>query len=158
MPSDPDVIEKEIVVRTTPEKAFRALTSEEDLRRWFVPHTALKFSSHSGGSYEMAGKGGPGPDWMLQGAIVAYEPNRHLAYTWNCTWTQAGSRTGTQAQTLVEWWIDDLGDGTVKIRLRHSGWSKDPDNRASHEGGWPRMLAQLENHLSGREVVVRTRI
>ncbi len=33
MPFDSDAIEKEIVVRTTPEKAFRALTSEEALRR-----------------------------------------------------------------------------------------------------------------------------
>lgn len=155
MPSDSDVIEKEIVVRTTPEKAFRALTCEEELRRWFVPHTTLKFAARKGGSYETTGKGGPGLDWMLKGTIVAYEPNRHLAYTSNLTWTQAGNSSGTQAETLVEWWIDDLGDGTVKIRLRHSGWSKDPANRAVREGGWTRLLGQLEDHLSGREVVVR---
>ena len=155
MPSDPDVIEREIVVRTTPEKAFRALSSEEALRRWFVPHTTLRFAGRKGGSYEWSGKGSPMGDWVLKGTIVAYEPNRHLAYTWNCTWTQGGNTTKMKAETLVEWWVDDLGDGTVKIRLRHSGWSKDPDNRAGHEGGWTRMMGQLEDHLSGREVVVR---
>ena len=97
MPSDPGVIEKEIVVRTTPDKAFRALTSEEALRQWWVmfPHTALRFAAHNGGSYEMTGKGGPGPDWMLKGKITAYQPPRHVAYTWNSTWTAS--------ETLVEW-------------------------------------------------------
>ena len=36
---DPDRIEKEIVVRTTPEAAFRALVSPEALRKW--PGTEL---------------------------------------------------------------------------------------------------------------------
>ena len=55
----------------------------------------------------------------------------------------------------MPWWIDDLGDGSVKIRLRHSGWSKGPDKRASHDDGWSKILPQLEDYLSVREVVVR---
>ena len=150
MHSEPDVIEKEIVVRTTPEKAFRALTSEEEMRRWWVippGGTTVKFPARNGASYEMTGRNGPGPDWTLKGKITAFEPNRHLAYTWGSTWTAA--------ETLVEWWIDDLGDGSVKIRLRHSGWNKEPDKRATHEDGWSKILPQLEDYLAGREVVVR---
>lgn len=89
MNSDPDVIEKEIVIRARPEKAFRALTSEEEMRRWWVmfPHTTVKFPAPNGGAYEMTGRNGPGPDWTLKGKITAFEPNRHVAYTWEPTWT-----------------------------------------------------------------------
>ena len=138
-------IEKEIVVRTTPEKAFQALVSPEVLRKWWIfsPEAEVEFEARKGGKFR-AGKPGA---WSLESTVLIYEPPRHLAYTWEVSWVKS--------KTRVDFFVDDLGDGTVRVRLVHSGWKTDAEGRAGHDQGWDGIVLQLHEYLEGKVVQVR---
>ncbi len=112
-------VKSSFAVRTTPEAVFRALLLPEALRKWWVlfPNTALKFAAHAGESHAMAREDATG-DWLLSGRVIACDPPRYLACTWNSPWTAT--------DMLVEWWVEDMGDNSVRIHfhLRHGGWTE----------------------------------
>ena len=69
-------IEKQRVIRATPERTFQALTEKEELERWFV--RSIEGDMRPGGTlrFEWAS------DMVEKGQILEIEPSHHLSYTW----------------------------------------------------------------------------
>lgn len=65
------------------------------------------------------------------------EPVSYAAFRWH----SHGS------PTLVEFWLDDHGDGTVTVRVVESGFETD-GHRSANDEGWLRELGALRRALA----------
>lgn len=84
--------------------------------------------------------------------VVALEPNRYAAFRWR---SDGVTRSVGGPTTLVEFWLDDHGDGTVTVRVVESGFegldSSAETRRANRDGnekGWRQELAALGRALA----------
>ena len=76
--------------------------------------------------------------------IVALEPRTYAAFRWR---SDGVSRSVDGPTTLVEFWLDDHGDGTVTVRVVESGFETE-ENRAGNDKGWLQELGALERALT----------
>jgi uncharacterized protein YndB with AHSA1/START domain len=121
-------VEKEVVIKATPEEVWRALSEGEELKRWFT--LDARVNPGAGGSIMMSF--GEGMEW--ESPIMLWEPNRHM-------------RTGEGAQA-VDYYIETRGGETV-LRLVHSGFADDAwdDELDTLNAGWAAFLANLRHYL-----------
>jgi uncharacterized protein YndB with AHSA1/START domain len=76
--------------------------------------------------------------------VVALEPRTYAAFRWR---SDGVGRSVDGPTTLVEFWLDDHGDGTVTVRVVESGfWTE--ENRAGNDKGWLQELGALERALA----------
>ncbi|HKO58813.1 MAG TPA: SRPBCC domain-containing protein [Thermoanaerobaculia bacterium] len=125
-------IEKEVIIKATPEEVWRALTAAEELKRWFPldarvtpgPGGAIMFSF------------GEGMEW--ESPIDVWEPNRHL---------RTVSEYGAQ-KMAVDYYLEGRGGETV-LRFVHSGFADDAwdDELDTMSAGWATFLANLRHYL-----------
>jgi len=123
------VVEKEL--RHPPEKAWRALTEGALIGEWlmandFEPVVGHKFNLRSAAMAHW--------DGIIACEVLAVEPPRRLAYSWNALGLESVV-TFTHQPTA----------GGVLLRMEQSGFR--PDQDANYKGanyGWQRFLAALE--------------
>jgi uncharacterized protein YndB with AHSA1/START domain len=80
--------------------------------------------------------------------IVALEPRTYAAFRWR---SDGVARTVDGPTTLVEFWLDDHGDGTVTVRVVESGFERfdaAEESRRANDTGWLRELDALARALS----------
>ena len=113
-----------------PERVWRALTQSSLLGEWLMP---CDFQAESGKTFAMEAEWG-----QVTGTVLAVEPERLLAYTWN----------GPGLTSEVTWTLTPQGNGTL-LRLDHT---KIPaESKPAYHGakaGWPRFLEALESMLA----------
>lgn len=75
-------------------------------------------------------------DW---GKVLEFEAGRKLSMTWH-------PGNNADAPTRVDVEFEDLGDGTTRVTLTHSGWDvwgEDADTRrGSYDGGWDNVFGK----------------
>jgi uncharacterized protein YndB with AHSA1/START domain len=127
------------------ERVFELLTDPEQLPRW-IPVTVLE--PRVGGRFEFA-RG----EWLAEGEVVAFDPPRLVAYTWDWRNQPMGARTE------VRWELEEDEGGTT-VRLSHTGFPEGP-HRDQHDGGWrhygERLKMAAEGGDPGRDVQEPTR-
>ncbi len=113
-----------MVVPATPERVWSLWTTDEGVRSFFAPgsHIDLKVD----GAYEIffapaAPAGAKGADGMR---LLAVEPNRRLAFTWNAPETLAYVRA---QRTMVTVDLEAVGTDSTRVTLRHIGWGDGPE-------------------------------
>lgn len=120
-------IEKEVFIRASPERVFRALTDPAELSRWFGvgaevdlrPGGALKFIWQEGSE---------------AGQVLVVEPPRRFVFVW-------GSTHVTEATFLLE-----PQDGGTLLRFTETGFGPGDDwDRvySDNVSGWDEELAHL---------------
>ena len=84
--------------------------------------------------------------------IVKLEPRTYAAFRWR---SDGVTRSVDGPTTLVEFWLDDHGDGTVTVRVVESGFdgldSAEDVRRANRDGndkGWRQELGALARALA----------
>jgi uncharacterized protein YndB with AHSA1/START domain len=84
--------------------------------------------------------------------VVTLEPRTYAAFRWR---SDGVTRSVDGPTTLVEFWLDDHGDGTVTVRVVESGFdgldSAEDVRRANRDGndkGWRQELGALERALA----------
>lgn len=84
--------------------------------------------------------------------VVALEPRTYAAFRWR---SDKVTRSVAGPTTLVEFWLDDHGDGTVTVRVVESGFdgldSPEDVRRANRDGndkGWRQELGALARALT----------
>ncbi len=124
------------LVRTvagSPERAFEAWTSPEQVSRWTCPDPTasvdVEIDLRVGGHYliRMHVEGGP---FTAHGTYREVDPPRRLVYTWG--WKEEAH--AMKAETVVTVEFAPVEEGT-EIRLTHSGFPA-PDDRDGHAEGW----------------------
>ena len=116
-------LEKELFIKASPERVFQALTTKEDLERWFLAKAEVDL--HPGGAirFEWA------PDAVEIGKILVLEPPHRLSYSWEAL---------EPSPTTITFELTAENDGT-RLRLIHTGIGEgeDWDNYyTSISGGW----------------------
>ena len=120
-----------------PEKIWRALTQGPLIADWLM---ANDFQPVVGHRFNL--RTAPMPHWngVLDCEVLAVEPNRRLAYSWNASGAEAATGIGT----VVTWTLEPSTAGTL-VRMEQSGFR--PDQKGNYQGaayGWQRYFDGLE--------------
>jgi len=145
---DQDAVVSEIDIAAPPDRVFQALTTADELKRWFrSPECPPKFwemDPRLGGRYAYATEKGSMvvngvSEFECHGEILEYDPPRILAYTWLANWHEDAAH-----RTTVRWQLTPTKAGT-HVTVKHSGLSHEAVARKDYAGGWPGVLEMLRN-------------
>lgn len=137
-----DSIKKDITVKAGIEKVYSAITDPEKMTSWFP--NAIE------GSLEVGQR--PIFDFGEHGKsstyIVEAKPFEYFAYRWVPGGAQFVGDVLAVPNTLVEFFIEDLGSET-KITVQESGFASLPIDVAEksfneNSGGWDYMIGRLK--------------
>ena len=134
------VIEREMP--HSPDKVWRALTQGALIEEWLMKNDFQPVVGH-----RFTLRAQPMPHWngVTDCEVLAVEPKRRLAYTWNASGDEA--RNGLK--TIVTWTLTPTANG-VLVRMEQSGFR--PHEEQNYQGasyGWQRFIAALEQ-VAGR--------
>jgi uncharacterized protein YndB with AHSA1/START domain len=136
-------------IASTPERVWEALTSAEISKQYFFGNT-VEIEQRVGGSYIVRQ---PDGSLHISGEVVAYDPPRKLAFTFNVNWPDLIEKLGP---TLVSYEIEPAGDA---VRLTMTEWHDRPLSDDILEGGrqgWPAILSSLKSVLeTGKPLQVK---
>ena len=76
-PTSGRMVEKELFLRASPERVFRALTDKAELERWFVSRAEV--DARPGGTFSFTWQ----PHETVNGRFVAVEPPHRLVTVWD---------------------------------------------------------------------------
>lgn len=128
-------VKQSVVVDTTPELAFEAVTSASELREWCSDQAWTEV--RPGGRYEIRWNSG----YRTDGKFTELDPPRRAAVTWR--------GTGEPGETAVEFTAEPTADG-VKVTVLHRGFGpgKEWDEVVeASENGWGPGLQNLKSTL-----------
>ncbi len=122
MQSDADrAVVGEVVVPASLDEVWRAWTTKEGAEAFFAPRCDI--DPRPGGRYEIlfdleAAPGEQGSEGMM---VMAVEPPRMLAFSWNAPPQLAGVR-GQMTHVVLR--LERITDRETRVRLRHDGWGE----------------------------------
>jgi uncharacterized protein YndB with AHSA1/START domain len=146
-----------IVVDAPAETAFAVFT--DDIASWWSPDhhilqaplASMVFEPRVGGSVYDVGTDGSECHW---GTVLAYEPPRRVAFSWNIT-LQWGIETDPSKVSEVEVRFVPEGEARTRVELEHrhidrhgGGWEGMRDAVGS-SGGWNQGLERFARRLEG---------
>jgi uncharacterized protein YndB with AHSA1/START domain len=125
-----------------PEKIWRALTIAALVEQWlmkndFEPTVGHRFNFRAAPIYGWNG--------VTDCEVLEIDPPKRLVYSWNAS----GDQAPDGLKTIVTWTLTPR-DGSTHVRMEQSGFR--PQDEAGYRGmggGWPRILARLEELASG---------
>jgi uncharacterized protein YndB with AHSA1/START domain len=131
----------EIYIKTTPERLWEAITSEQMRKRYsFGVGTVSDWTE--GSQYK---SGVPGVIDIASGENLEVDPPRRLVQSFNALWSEEVQRQGT---TRVTWEIVPVGT-SCQLRVTHDQMSEDANSELF--GGWPMILSGLKTLLETGE-------
>jgi uncharacterized protein YndB with AHSA1/START domain len=123
------VIEREMPF--APDKLWRALTQPHLIAEWLMKND---FEPAVGHGFTLTG------DWGSVGCkVLAVEPNRTLAYTWDAM----------GLESVVTWTLTPTDTGT-HLRMEQAGFR--PDQEQAYQGakwGWQKFIGEFERVAGG---------
>jgi uncharacterized protein YndB with AHSA1/START domain len=148
--SDKDSIVGEIEIAAPPERVFQALTTAEELARWFgdssCPVKLWEMDARSGGRYRYVTEEGTVvvnsvSEFECHGEIMEIDPPRLLVYSWIANWHE-----DKNLRTVVRWELTPIAGGT-HVKVVHSGLAHEDAARKDYGGGWPGVLDMLKKFV-----------
>ena len=131
----------EIYIKTTPERLWEAITSEEMRKRYsFGVGTASDWTP--GSEYKASV---PGVIEIAAGENLEVEPPRRLVQSFTALWSEDVQREGT---SRVTWEIEPVGT-SCRLRVTHDQLGEDANDELF--GGWPMILSGLKTLLETGE-------
>jgi uncharacterized protein YndB with AHSA1/START domain len=131
----------EIYIKTTPERLWEAITSEEMRARYsFGVGTVSDWTP--GSEYKASV---PGVIDIASGENVEVDPPRRLIQTFTALWSEDVKKEGT---SRVTWEIEPVGT-SCRLRVTHDQLGEDANNELY--GGWPMILSGLKTLLETGE-------
>ena len=131
----------EIYIKTTPERLWEAITSEQMRARYsFGVGTASDWTP--GSEYKAAV---PGVIEIASGENLEVDPPRRLVQSFNALWSEEVQKEGT---SRVTWEIEPVGT-SCRLRVTHDQLGEDANNEIY--GGWPMILSGLKTLLETGE-------
>jgi uncharacterized protein YndB with AHSA1/START domain len=131
-----------IEIAALPERVFRALTTPEELCRWWGSAETYRVTEwhadvRAGGAWRCTGSSARGGSFTVHGKYLEVDPPRRLAYTWNASWTSAPETTVVYELTALD------GGARTLVQVRHFGFGTATSARDDHRSGWPSVLNWL---------------
>lgn len=124
----------QVFVVTDPDTAFRIFTEETDLwwrrgPRWRFtrsPRSVLRFEPGPGGRLVEIDPDDEGAGWVV-GRILAWEPGRHLRFSWRLPNFSSGEDTEVEVHFRAQ-------DGGTRLELVHRGLRGLPPGHPARHG------------------------
>ena len=132
----------EIYIKTTPERLWEAITSEEQRRRYSFG-LGVRTDWQPGSRYEGVHPMAPGP--IVAGENLEVDPPRRLVQSFNALWSDDVKAEGT---SRVTWEIEQVED-SCRLTVIHDQL-RDGANSEIY-GGWPMILSGLKTLLETGE-------
>ncbi len=137
-----DVIKREITIHASQRRVYDAIATPEQVVKWF-PETLE--GSYTVGEQPIFGFGDHG---KTQVYIADARPHEYFAYRWVPGSNHYLGDVLTVRNTLVEFRIEALSEGSCKVTLTESGFAELPaevmeDSFKQNSGGWDFMLDRL---------------
>jgi uncharacterized protein YndB with AHSA1/START domain len=142
-------IRKTIVIDASPEVVFKAITEPEELTQWFPDQAILV--PKVGGKVRFVTLKEIHPEWKLdrdyisEGTIKEFVPNKKLSYTWIVL------DTPDFPETTVVWELEEIGPNKTKVELTHLGFrgkEKGLTSIESHNEGWTDLMSKLAKYCT----------
>jgi uncharacterized protein YndB with AHSA1/START domain len=131
----------EVYIKTTPERLWEAITSEEMRARYSFGVGTM--SDWTEGSEYKASV--PGVVDIASGENLEVDPPRRLVQSFNALWSEDVQREGT---SRVTWEIEPVGT-SCRLRVTHDQLGEDANDELF--GGWPMILSGLKTLLETGE-------
>ena len=133
------VVEREIP--HPPEKIWRALTQSPLIAEWLMQND---FEPVVGHKFNFRATPVMGWNGVTDCEVLEIVPLQRLVYSWNAS----GDQAPDGLKTIVTWTLTPRDQGT-HLRMEQSGFrAQDETGYRGMGGGWPRILARLEEVAS----------
>lgn len=133
----------EIYIKTTPERLWEAITSEE-MRKKYSFGVGTSSDWTPGSAYK---SGVPGVIDIASGENLEVDPPRRLVQSFKALWSEDVEREGT---SRVIWEIEPVGD-SCRLAVTHDQLGEDANSELY--GGWPMILSGLKTLLETGELL-----
>jgi uncharacterized protein YndB with AHSA1/START domain len=145
-------IRKTIIIEASSDTVFKAITEQEELTQWFPDQSILeprvlgkvRFTTLK----ELHPEWKLDRDYIMEGTIKEFIPNKKLSYIWKYR------DTPDFPETTVVWELVEIAPDKTRVDLTHSGFTgeeKGLTSLESHNEGWTEMLNKLANYCKGRK-------
>jgi uncharacterized protein YndB with AHSA1/START domain len=134
-------------IKTTPEKLWKALTTPEFQRQYWVS-AHIKTNWKKGSPWQLLFPDGKIAD---EGTIVDIKPNKRLVLKWKNIWKRGLDKEGYSRCTME---IAPYEKGAVKLTVTHSIAKAKSKLIEAVSGGWPYILSNLKSLLETGKIVV----
>jgi uncharacterized protein YndB with AHSA1/START domain len=129
-----------VVERVMPhssDKIWRALTQSALIEAWLMKND---FQPVVGHTFNFRASPIHGWNGVTDSEVLEIIPHRRLTYSWNAS----GDQAPDGLKTIVTWTLTPCENGT-RVRMEQSGFRpQDETGYRGMGGGWPRILARLE--------------
>jgi uncharacterized protein YndB with AHSA1/START domain len=134
-----------VEIAAPPERVFAALTSPDELVRWWGSDDEYRTTSWSsdlraGGAWRAEGRSADGRIFSVAGTFLEVDPPRKLVHTWLAPWDDNHTTTITYRLEPIE--------GGTRVTLRHEGFADRAASCRGHGEGWERVFDWLVGHFA----------
>jgi len=147
-----DRITKQVTLRAPRTRVWRALIEPKQFGSWF----GVKLDGPA--FVERAVARGPitYPGYehmMLEMQIERVDPEHYFSYRWHPNAHDPAIDYSSEPTTLVEFHLDDLGNGSTALTIVESGFDRIPvarraDAWRSNNGGWAEQVRNIDAYLA----------
>jgi uncharacterized protein YndB with AHSA1/START domain len=155
-----DRIEKQVLLRASRARVWRALTDAEEFGTWFgvkfngpfIPGSLLRgVIVPTRVDVEVAKAQQPYEGLPFEISVDRIEPETLFAFRWHPFAIEPGVDYSREPTTLIVFALEDVADGTM-LTVTESGFDRIPLARrakafTANEGGWTMVMALIEKHL-----------
>jgi len=144
-----DRIEKQIELKATPARVWRALTDHREFGQWFRVNLPEPFAP---GKTTRGRITHPGYENLVFEVIVKEMREEALfSFLWHPYAVDPSVDYSAEPHTLVEFRLEKAGAGTL-LTVTESGFDKIPPGRRQeafrmNEGGWAQQVKNIEAHV-----------
>jgi uncharacterized protein YndB with AHSA1/START domain len=128
-PAADRILRTEMLMPAPIAEVWAAWTTEAGVMSFFAPGCRLE--PRVDGAYEIYfdPQGRPGRRGADDMRILAFEPQKRLAFTWNAPWDQPYARA---QRTVVEIRLRPVDATRTRLLFTHSGWGEGPEWDAAY--------------------------
>lgn len=148
--SSTDRLEKQILLRASRSRVWRALTDAREFGQWFRVDLAGAFAE----GVTVRGKiTHPGYEHLTMEILVErMEAERYFSYRWHPYAVDPTADYSAEPMTLVEFRLEE-GQGGTLLRIVESGFDRLPAARRAeafrmNDSGWAEQLENIERHVA----------
>src|ERR1700688_3460381 len=145
-----DRIEKEIVLRASRSRVWRALADAEQFSAWFGIKLEGSFApgARARGHFELPGHG----NVTVEIAIERMDPESRMSYRWHPYALEPGVDYSSEPTTLVEFQLEEVAAGT-RLTVIESGFDRIPLARRAeafrmNDAGWAEQLENIARYVA----------
>jgi uncharacterized protein YndB with AHSA1/START domain len=141
-----DTIRRELVLRAPKARVFQAIADPAKIVNWFPDRVEGQMAKGERSVFDFSDFG------KVAIHVVASDPDDYFAYRWVPSIGASEEDPLKQANTLVEFRLEEVSDGT-KLTLTESGFASLPKeviekSLSDNNEGWDIMMGRLEKYMA----------